>query len=557
MTDKPESPTTQQPNVTGSPSRVRESGTMNLATLRDHLLRLEETIIFALIERACFKANKRVYSRGEEGLWGPGRKDLAGKFSFLEYFLKQTESVHALMRRYMAEDENAFFPADLPAPLLALQPSTPFLKPNTLNFNDRVMSMYFELILPAICRPGDDGQYGSSASCDITALQAISKRVHYGKQVAEVKFREKEAEYTALIEAGNRDGIMDLLTNSEVEARLLERVRVKAATYGQEVGSSSSDHRYKIDPEVPRQIYKDLLIPLTKEIEVEYLLQRLDYQRDVAFLGPKGTFTHIVTQAKFSDCRHLSCDSLQEVFLSVLGNKSSYGVVPFFNSVSGYFQAAHERLFTTAAKVCGEVYLKIEHNLLSKCALKEIETIYSHPDALKECSLILKDKFPQVKLVPVSSTARGAELATKEPNSAAIGSFFLASIFDLSIVYANLENSKELNTRFLILNRESKSVPSGKDLTLLVIQLDHTDANADLTEALASFGQGGVKISSISQREGAGEDGCQYLLELKGHTQDSKMQKILKKLEQVVSSVSVLGSFQASPEPVNLSNDPS
>lgn len=67
---------------------------------------------------------------------------------------------------------------------------------------------------------------------DITALQALSRRVHYGKHVAEVKFREQPEAYSRLIEAGDKKGIMDLLTNSAVEARLLERVRLKAAAYG-------------------------------------------------------------------------------------------------------------------------------------------------------------------------------------------------------------------------------------------------------------------------------------------------------------------------------------
>jgi hypothetical protein len=43
--------------------------------------------------------------------------------------------------------------------------------------------MYIEQILPAICEAGEDRHYGSCASGDIIALQAISKRVHYGKQV--------------------------------------------------------------------------------------------------------------------------------------------------------------------------------------------------------------------------------------------------------------------------------------------------------------------------------------------------------------------------------------
>ena len=61
------------------------------------------------------------------------------------------------------------FPARRPQP----NPSPPL----------QVLSMYIEQILPAICQAGEDRHYGSCASADIIALQAISKRVHYGKQV--------------------------------------------------------------------------------------------------------------------------------------------------------------------------------------------------------------------------------------------------------------------------------------------------------------------------------------------------------------------------------------
>lgn len=137
--------------------------------------------------------------------------------------------------------------------------------------------------------------------------QALSKRIHYGKQVAEVKFQEKPAEYTELIRKGDSEGIMKLLTNSAVEEKLLERVRVKAATYGQEItgaaapGSAAAPAgatAFKIPTDVPVRIYKDFIIPLTKEVEVLYLMQRLDYEQQVAYLGPRGSFTHIITSVR-------------------------------------------------------------------------------------------------------------------------------------------------------------------------------------------------------------------------------------------------------------------
>eukprot|EP00730_Choanoeca_flexa_P003479 TRINITY_DN11419_c0_g1_i2.p1 TRINITY_DN11419_c0_g1~~TRINITY_DN11419_c0_g1_i2.p1 ORF type:complete len:464 (+),score=84.16 TRINITY_DN11419_c0_g1_i2:254-1645(+) len=363
-----------------------DAGSMSLAELRDHLLRLEETIIFALIERAHFAHNPRIYQRNDDSIWATSttHAGMAENSSFLEYFLKETERVQALLGRFNAEDENAFFPALAPASMLPPRGSTTFLKPNSINMNDKVLTMYLEHILPAICPPGDDGHYGSSANADIIVLQAISKRVHYGKQVAEVKFREQREAYTNLIEKGDADGLMALLTNAVVEAKLLKRVRLKAATYGQDIqvtsdakpadlATPSSATSFKIDPAIPEKIYRELLIPLTKDIEVVYLLQRLDYKRHVAYLGPTGTFCHLAAQEHFSDTAELTpLTSIAEVFQQVMENKVAFGVVPYFNSQSGLMASVRDLLYDTQARVCADIALPVSHHLMAKCPLSEV-----------------------------------------------------------------------------------------------------------------------------------------------------------------------------------------
>lgn len=68
-----------------------------------------------------------------------------------------------------------------------------------VNINSKIYELYESTIIPMICKEGDDGQYGSTAVCDILTLQAISKRIHYGTFVAESKFRSQPDEYTRLI----------------------------------------------------------------------------------------------------------------------------------------------------------------------------------------------------------------------------------------------------------------------------------------------------------------------------------------------------------------------
>ncbi|KAI9310651.1 chorismate mutase [Dichotomocladium elegans] len=241
-----------------------------LDKLRNTLIRLEDTIIFALIERAQFAANKTIYTPG-----GVELINTTGGRSFLEYFLWETEKVHAKVRRYTSPDEYAFT-SPLPEPVLPPLEYPKFLYPNDINVNDSIMDMYISSIVPAICQDTDDKQYGSSATRDMECLQALSRRIHYGKFIAESKFRADPETYARLARENDRDGIIELLTNREVEKKLLARLRHKALVYGQTMDQEheGTSAHLRIPVDTVLELYERWVIPLTKLVEVDYLIIR-------------------------------------------------------------------------------------------------------------------------------------------------------------------------------------------------------------------------------------------------------------------------------------------
>ena len=262
---------------------------LELPAIRSALIRQEDTIIFALIERAQFKANAACYEAGRAPY-----TQLSGSAerSFLDHMLLETERVHGRVRRYTAPDEFPFFPEAVPPPELPVDLDAPaLLHPCAVNLNAQIRAVYERRALPAICEAGDDGHHGSSVVADVACLQAISKRVHYGVFVAESKYRAQPEEYARLIQARDEAGIMKLLTNTPVEERILQRVRQKAAIFGQDVQVAgvpvaasgapqlSDSGAFKVDPEAIVALYRDHIIPITKEVEVQYLLQRLGVGR--------------------------------------------------------------------------------------------------------------------------------------------------------------------------------------------------------------------------------------------------------------------------------------
>ncbi len=265
---------------------------LDIHNLRSLLIRQEETIIFALVERAQFKRNEVIYRA--DGIAIP---DFQG--SFVDYLLHGTEALHATVRRYTSPDEHPFFD-NLPDPILSPLDYEEPIKETSININDRVKRTYEDEIIPAICAPGDDEQYGSSAVCDVACLQALSKRIHYGEFIAESKFLSDRDAYLPLIQARDREAIREKITNRAVEKKLLKRVAQKAATYAQEIEAADSEAETRISeleirnskkenpkyeirnqesktfPRLVVDIYEKWLIPLTKDVEVEYLLLRGD-----------------------------------------------------------------------------------------------------------------------------------------------------------------------------------------------------------------------------------------------------------------------------------------
>lgn len=249
-----------------------------------HCSRLEDTITFHLIERVQFPLNSAIYDPGALPI-PCSNLALPPTLSLADYILSETERLHSLVRRYDAPDEYPFFPQVLVRPMLQAIEYPRILHPNNVNVNDIIKEKYTKEVLPEACRKfdrPDRGEarenYGSAATCDVTCLQALSRRIHFGKFVAESKFQKETDRFVKLIKAADRKGIDDAITDAKVEKMVLERLRLKAKTYGTDpskIVDGNDENQGKINVEAVVKMYSQVVIPLTKVVEVEYLMQRL------------------------------------------------------------------------------------------------------------------------------------------------------------------------------------------------------------------------------------------------------------------------------------------
>ncbi len=244
----------------------------DLTRIAQQLEALEETIISKLIDRAQFCVNRPAYMPGEGGFDG------AQDESLFDLRLRFQEEMDAQFGRFHVPEERPFnrrLPQSrrkvtLPASCLHLDHY------DAINLTGEIRQSYLEL-LPGICKPGDDGQYGSSVEHDVYAIQAIARRIHFGAlYVAESKYLDDTDEYRKLIDSKNTVKLLQKLTRPEVESKIVERVADKV---DQMQAFTNKQIRHVIPPHTILSFYRDVIIPLTKEGEIRYLLNRKPFNR--------------------------------------------------------------------------------------------------------------------------------------------------------------------------------------------------------------------------------------------------------------------------------------
>jgi chorismate mutase / prephenate dehydratase len=272
----------------------------------------------------------------------------------------------------------------------------------------------------------------------------------------------------------------------------------------------------------------------------------LEEPLSVAYLGPQGTFSEEAALRRFgSAISGLPCDSFDEVFRAVESGRASYGVVPVENSSEGAVGHNLDLLLQTSLRVCGEVDLPVHQCLLSRAALEQVRTVYSHPQSLGQCHDWLNAHLPKAMRHPVSSNAEAARLAAEHPlDSAAVAGQLASERFAVPVLAGNIEDDPRNTTRFLVLGNQDVA-PSGKDKTSLVMSApNRPGAVHDLLAPLAKHGVSMNKLESRPARSGMWE--YVFFVDIEGHLSDGKVAAALAELKSVAAFVKVLGSYPVS-----------
>ena len=268
--------------------------------------------------------------------------------------------------------------------------------------------------------------------------------------------------------------------------------------------------------------------------------------KHIAFLGPVGTFSEEAALLHDPNGDFEPFPSIQAVALAVASGMSEEGVVPIENSLEGSVTYTldiliqEDRLF-----IRRELVLPIEHCLLAKpgTGTPDIETIYSHPQALSQCRDFLERCFPKAQRVASLSTVAAVEDVKGSAHpSAAISPRRAAQLHGMDILAQGIQDNPSNATRFVILGNTDHP-PTGRDKTSLCFSFQE-DKPGLLYNTLGEFAWRNINLAKVESRPTKQSLGQYiFLIDCEGHREDGLVSGAIDTIRSQASMLRVFGSY--------------
>lgn len=272
---------------------------------------------------------------------------------------------------------------------------------------------------------------------------------------------------------------------------------------------------------------------------------------NIAIQGIKGSFHHIATMQYFENQNIdvVECKSFSELPDLVKNDSVDYAVMAVEESSIGAFQTNYSLIDKNDLNIEGEVYVKMEHDLiaLGGQTINDIKEIITHPLVFTQCSKFLK-QYKHIKLIESYDTAEIAK-KIKEKNLkgvAAIGSRIVSEIYDLPIIAHKIENDAENLLRFFVLQKNRQHTPDdykNNKASLKLLLEDKVGALAEVLNILVKYEISLVKIESLPIKNKQFNNRA-FFIDLNFNDYLKYCQSLLE-IEKMTGFLKILGEYKA------------
>ncbi|MFN4229553.1 prephenate dehydratase [Parvibaculum sp.] len=270
----------------------------------------------------------------------------------------------------------------------------------------------------------------------------------------------------------------------------------------------------------------------------------------IAFQGEPGANSHIACREAFPNMMDLPCDTFEDVFAAVNEGRARLAMIAIENSLAGRVADVHHLIPGTGLYIVGEHFLPVRHQLLGLrgAKLEDIKTVHSHVHALGQCRRVIRELG--LKAVVAADTAGAARQIAEagDKSQAALASTLAASIYDLDILRANVEDAEHNTTRFIIMAKEPDDAApeDGPVITSFIFRTRNVPAA--LYKALGGFATNGVNMTKLESYQLEGTFAAsQFYADIEGHPASRHVRLALEELEFFTNELRILGIYKAHP----------
>ena len=267
--------------------------------------------------------------------------------------------------------------------------------------------------------------------------------------------------------------------------------------------------------------------------------------KKVSYQGVPGAYSQSAAKKFFGEeIDTYGTDTFEEVLKSAIPEELptdvNYCILPVENSIEGTVGQSVDEIVKTKLHAIGEVYLKVEHCLIGKGKLDEVTNVYSHPQALGQCSNFIEEH--NLKTVPTYDTAGSVEIIKElDDNCAAIASNLASNLYNIPIIKEGISNSSNNFTRFLVFSKE-KTIESRNDKTSIIFSVKHEPGA--LYQILKEFNDNDINLTKIESRPNKNKNWeYNFFVDFLGHSSNSKVKSVLNNIEKNTIFLKIIGSY--------------
>jgi len=270
----------------------------------------------------------------------------------------------------------------------------------------------------------------------------------------------------------------------------------------------------------------------------------------IAYLGPEASNTHAAAIKKFgASVDYHAMAAIADIFTAVEKGEADLAVIPIENSTEGSVRETLDSFDESDLKIVGQIYLEINHALITQAPLDKVLRVYSKDQALAQCRNWLQRNLPHAQLLDAASTSRAVQIAKEDPLAAAVAGELAADYYGVPVAARNIQDKADNTTRFFVLGRKPAGpVGGGKDVTSFLISLgDEASAHSgSLLRMLMPFSERSINLSKIESRPSKKRPwDYNFFIDATGHHDDAPMKEAVAELKKFCPRVKWLGSYPA------------